>query len=100
MKKLFYLVAALLLLATTSCNRYGENGPNPLDPEHYCWEITMTASYEGQTGTEVQHLWSTGAEVIAFFEMVKVGMREEKPGATLDVKISKTDRSEEICQKD
>ena len=99
MKKLFYLVAALLLLATTSCNRYGENGPNLFDPEEYCWEITMTATKDGETGTEIEHQWATGAEIIAFFEMVQYKLKDEAPGATLEVKFNKTDRSEEDCRK-
>ncbi len=99
MKKLFYMVAALLLLATTSCNRYGENGPNPLDPNDYCWEITMIITNEGQTFTEIEYQWSTGAEMIAFFEMVKHGVKKEQPGVELDVKITKTDRPEDTCRE-
>lgn len=73
--------------------------PNLLDPNSYCWEITMTATKDGQTGTEVEHQWATGAEMIAFFEMVQYKLKDEAPGATLDVKFKKTDRSEEDCRK-
>ena len=40
-----------------------------------------------------------GDEVIAFFEMVQYKLKDEAPGATLDVKFKKTDRSEEDCRK-
>ena len=119
MKKYWYFVATLLLFAMTSCDGEvsnkvlnwaqniaegntmltDENLPNILDPNDYCWEITMTATLDGKTGTEVEHQWCTGAEIVAFFEMVKVQMREEKPEAILDVKIVKTDRAEDVCRK-
>jgi hypothetical protein len=37
--------------------------------------------------------------MIAFFEMVQYKLKDEAPGATLDVKFKKTDRSEEDCRK-
>lgn len=73
--------------------------PDLLDPNHYCWEITMTATKDGETGTEIEHQWATGAEMIAFFEMVQYKLEDEAPGATLEVKFKKTDRSEEDCRK-
>lgn len=73
--------------------------PDLLDPNHYCWEITMTATKDGETGTEIEHQWATGAEMIAFFEMVQYKLQEEAPGATLEVKFKKTDRSQEECRK-
>ncbi|MEE1183523.1 MAG: hypothetical protein UHZ06_03450 [Paludibacteraceae bacterium] len=73
--------------------------PDLLDPNHYCWEITMTATKDGETGTEIEHQWATGAEIIAFFEMVQYKLEDEAPGATLEVKFKKMDRSEEDCRK-
>ena len=73
--------------------------PDLLDPNHYCWEITMIATKDGETGTEIEHQWATGAEMIAFFEMVQYKLEDEAPGATLEVKFKKTDRSEEDCRK-
>lgn len=119
MKKFLYLAGVMLTMVMTSCDGEvsqkafswlqdvvdgktmltDEDCPNILDPNDYCWEITMTASLDGITGTEVEHQWCTGAEIVAFFEMVKVQMQEEKPGATLDVKIVKTDRAEDVCRK-
>ena len=110
MRKLLYLSCLLLALGMTSCIDLGSSGqdyaessspdePNLLDPNSYCWEITMTATKDGQTGTEVEHQWATGAEMIAFFEMVQYKLKDEAPGATLDVKFKKTDRSEEDCRK-
>lgn len=73
--------------------------PDILDPTNYCWEITMIATKDGETGTEVEHQWANGAEIIAFFEMVQYKLQEEAPGATLEVKFKKTDRSQEECRK-
>lgn len=100
MKKLFYLMSTLMLLFLASCeeNTPGGGGIDPNDPNKYCWELTVTASFLGYSETDTTYSWATGQELQeAIITVEKSYEALEALGYDVDIKYKKTTHSIDEC---
>ncbi|MBR3872462.1 MAG: hypothetical protein IKJ22_07040 [Paludibacteraceae bacterium] len=98
MKKLFYLMSTLMLLLLASCEGTDPSNINTNDPNEYCWEITITASFLGYSDTETTYSWATGQELQeALITIEKSYEALEALGYDVDIKYKKTTHSIDEC---
>ncbi len=95
MKKLIYLVFAVLAVSLTACK---SEGADVNDPKPYCWELNATIKVPGSqlTQTYTTYMWATGSEIIDRVELAKKDL--EGDGISVDVNYKKTTiATEETC---
>lgn len=98
MKKLFYLVSTLMLLFLASCEGTDPSNINTNDPNKYCWELTVTASFLGYSETDTTYSWATGQELQeAIITVEKSYEALEALGYDVDIKYKKTTHSIDEC---
>ena len=99
MKKLFYLMSTLMLLFLASCEENTPGGGvDPNDPNKYCWELTVTASFLGYSETDTTYSWATGQELQeAIITIEKSYEALEALGYDVDIKYKKTTHSIDEC---
>jgi hypothetical protein len=69
------------------------------DPKAYCWKVTVSASFMGQTATQDGYVWCTGAELQEVIDSVDDDFEEIiDMGGTYSVKTKKSSiANEQSC---
>lgn len=95
MKKLIFFFL-FLTMVMVSCSQ----GPDVDDPNEYCWEIKVSASYLGVSSTTSTYQWGTGKDVADAIDYVKEQYKfYEQAGYKINITPLKTNKSEAACSE-
>lgn len=95
MKKLIFFFS-FLTMVMVSCSQ----GPDVDDPNEYCWEIKVSASYLGVSSTVSTYVWGTGKDVADAIDSIEEQYKfDEQAGYKINITPLKTNKSEAACSE-
>ncbi len=98
MKKVFFALATMVVLALTSCTSSMIDANGVTDPnQEVCWEIKVTASYAGASATETTYVWGTQNDVEVAIEAIKDIY--DASGIKYKIKAKHVNKSEAECDE-
>lgn len=94
MKKILFVAA--LAVGLFACS----SAPDVNDPKEYCWEMKISATVNGVSADDVTYFWGTGAAVQDNIDFVKQQHSQYFPGTDVEVKATKTNKTEAQCDEE